>query len=126
MQRIWTHYEDWEDYQAGLYALAVENENDLTEKSRQLLANPNQFTETMNMMFLEWITAVKVNMTDTSQNRQAWLGQAACCFNHGAPEYVTKRAWWLLSDEQRNAANAAAQKIIDMHDKGEANAETLF
>ena len=123
--RIWTHYTEWEDYQAGLYSLTCEHEDDLCWQSQQLLSSPNRFLEIMELLALQWPTAYKVNLSDTSQNRQAWLGQAACCFNHGAPDYITKRAWWLLDDSQRIKANDTAQKIIDLYDRG-YNAQTLF
>jgi len=126
MMRVYTHYKEWEDYKAGLYALTCENENELTQKSVRLLANPVSFFIAMESMLIEWPVACMVNLTDTSQNRQAWLGQAACCYNHSAPDYVTKKAWWLLTDDEREIANATAQKIIDRHDKGIDNAETLF
>lgn len=123
--RVWTHYKDWEDYKAGLYKMECEDENLLCDKSIKLLADTKKFTEIMELMALDWKVAWITNLSDTSQNRQAWLGQAACCYNHNAPDYITKRAWWLLTEQQRIEANKTAQKQIDLYDRSN-NAETLF
>jgi len=45
-------------------------------------------------------------------NHQAWIGHAACAINHNAPEDITRLAWRRLTQEQQNAANAAADNAI--------------
>jgi hypothetical protein len=48
------------------------------------------------------------NLTDTNQNRKAWLGHAACYLAFECPEDVTREAWGQLTERQRTEANAMA------------------
>lgn len=60
-----------------------------------------------------WPISAEHNLTDLSINRKAWTGHAAICLANGCPEYITRAAWGLLSDEQRAKANGEAQSAID-------------
>lgn len=64
-------------------------------------------------MLRDWPLAAEHNLTDRSQNRRAWVGQATCCHEDRVPESETRAAWWLLSTEQQAAANAVADKVIE-------------
>jgi hypothetical protein len=72
----------------------------------------------------EWIHAAEVNLTDFGSNRRAWLGQAACCFTHGLPAYVTRLAWNALDPSVQVEANRTAEQVIAEWE--ESRAETLF
>jgi hypothetical protein len=63
-------------------------------------------------MILSWPISANVNLSHTSRNRQAWIGQASCCFNHGANERSTKIAWRQLRIKQQIKANLTADKVI--------------
>jgi len=76
------------------------------------LSCPQWLEESMCFVAHAWEKSAEHNLSNTARNRQAWLGQAACCFSHGAPEYLTKIAWNNLTDEQRAAANAVADAVI--------------
>ena len=117
MNRIYHHYEKWEDYEAGLFKVYHEDEELLIKKSGRLLKDSKKFYEVMLNVLSEWRCASEVNMTNTSRNRQAWLGQASCCFVFGSPEYVTKWAWRMLSKEEQDEANKTADRIINLWDK---------
>jgi hypothetical protein len=56
--------------------------------------------------------ACEHNLTDQSLNKQAWIGHAACALAYNLPEYIVRKAWALLSDDQRNTANARADEAI--------------
>ena len=66
----------------------------------------------MKFVSLKWKYAAEQNLSNTSRNRQAWLGQAACCFNHGCSESLTKKAWHQLNISDQNKANEIADKVI--------------
>jgi hypothetical protein len=51
-------------------------------------------------------------LTDTKQNRQAWIGHAACALAHGIPEDIVREAWSYLTQEQQDAANKKADEAI--------------
>jgi hypothetical protein len=113
MKQYFSHYLHWEDFQNGMYTMINNvNESELIELSVNLLSNKEGFYICMQQLIIEWPVATKVNLTNQGQNRRAWLGAAACCFNHQCPELLTRTAWGLLNTEQQNQANQAAESII--------------
>ena len=118
MKRIWKPYQQWEDYQHGMYNTTIKKSEHeveaLTEKSRKLLAHPDDFYINAKEMLYKWTTAADVNLSIASRNRQAWVGQATCCYVYGVPEYITKYAWRLLTVTQQIQANEIANSIIEL------------
>lgn len=118
MQRIFHHYSEWEDFKGGLYRLpSVQDSAHQVECSKILLSSPGTFYNVALQMVQEWVIAADVNLCNRSRNRQAWIGQASCCFNHKAAEHQTKEAWWLLDDKQRKEANEAADCVIEIWER---------
>lgn len=60
----------------------------------------------------EWPNSCEVNLTSRANNRQAWLGHAACCIAIECPEEPTRAAWWTLTQAQRDAGDEAAAEVI--------------
>lgn len=60
----------------------------------------------------KWTKSCEHNLTDLKQNRQAWIGHAACAFAHGIPEDIVREAWSYLTQEQQDAANQKADEAI--------------
>lgn len=115
MERIFHPYEEWEDYQYGLYRLpSTQDSAHQVDLSKSLLSMPTVFFNVALQMMQEWKIATAVNLSNRSRNRQAWIGQASCCFNHKASESQTKEAWWMLNQEQQAAANKVADEIIEL------------
>lgn len=126
MQRKWHPYTDWEDYKAGMYGIS-DRVMDERAASIDLLRNAAGLRDAMADAVLAWPIAAEHNLTDTGSNRRAWLGQAACCHAHGATQFATCSAWWELSDDERAAANAAADSVIHQWEQEVIyGAETLF
>lgn len=59
-----------------------------------------------------WPISSEQNLSNTSINRQAWIGHAAAWLAISSPEDITRSAWWLLTERQRDEANAMADKAI--------------
>lgn len=68
-------------------------------------------------MFRDWRYACEQNLTNNSRNRLSFLGQAACCYNHGATIPETTAAWWALTQEQRDNANNTASNFIQKYEQ---------
>lgn len=119
MERIFHPYNLWEDYEFGMYkTTAFMDQHQLAVECKNLLECKEWLWESMTFVSHNWHYAAEQNLTNLSRNRQAWLGQAACCFSHGAPEYVTKIAWNLLTAEKQAEANSVADEVIaDWEDK---------
>jgi hypothetical protein len=113
MKQIFIEYHKWEDYLAGMY-----NDNDIIDKdikinnSVLLLSNPFDFYSVCRLVINNWVNSVDVNLSNKNQNRRAWLGAAACMYNHKSPEYITRIAWGILDLKKQAAANNVAEKII--------------
>ena len=117
MKQVYHRYELWEDYQNGMYETQWTNEGELVLKSKKLLSNPKEFCNIASEMIDNWKIAAENNLTNKSMNRRAWIGQAACCYNHGCPELLTRVAWKELTDEQRTDANIIADGLIRRYER---------
>lgn len=117
--QVFEHYEKWEDYQNGMYKpTPKENEEKLIELSMSLLSNPDKFFDIALKMVNKWKISASVNLTNAQSNRQAWIGQASCCFEYGVPEEVTRTAWSRMSTVERIKANNIADKVIIAFENG--------
>ncbi len=113
MERIYHPFNLWEDNRYGMYEkTCFMDDHQMISDCESLLRSPQWLMESMKFVSHNWLFSAEQNLTNTNRNRQAWLGQAACCFSHGAPEYLTKTAWHNLSDQERRAANAVADEVI--------------
>jgi len=113
MKRIFYPYNEWEDYKAGMYRLpSVQDSATQVQESVDLLASSSIFYGVALGMISDWSISAAVNLSNKSRNRQAWLGQASCCFSHKSSEHQTKEAWHLLTKEQQDSANQVADEII--------------
>jgi hypothetical protein len=125
MIRLYHHYKHWEDFHAGLY-----NDPDISTQQSQiriaesLLSDIIALREAMLRVLQEWKIASEVNLSNSSRNRRAWLGQSACCIEYGIPESLTKQAWHLLNEDQQKRANNIAEGVISIWEK--ENAEKIF
>lgn len=113
MKRVCHSYDKWEDWKAGLYNKSHPDPEGAILESLELLSSPTELYKSMRRVCDEWPISAEHNMTDTSINRQAWLGQSSCCISHGATESLTRIAWGSLSDDQREKANNIADQVIE-------------
>lgn len=104
----------WEDWKAGMWRKVSKSEED------QLLLVAIEFTGDavryggwMLKVIQEWPIACEHNLTDLSLNRKAWVGHAATQMAINCPEYITRAAWGMLTEQQRIDANKQAQFAID-------------
>ena len=122
--RIYHHHDRWEDWRAGQYALTYSRQSEGVALSVALLADDDELYASMSAVTREWPMATEHNLTNVEQNRRAWLGQAACCFAHGVPDFVVKAAWNTLPQPVQDRANGVADTVISEWE--DSRAETLF
>lgn len=111
LRRVYHHYEQWEDWKHGMYRLDP-IDGGIVESARQLLADKEICYAAMVRVILEWPMSCEVNLSNRSRNRQAYLGQAACCLVCNASEDMTKVAWHKLNQAEKDRANAVADMVI--------------
>ena len=105
-------YSEWEDYKSGMYDTPVDIQQEVI-KSIDLLSSKQKFKEACKNVANNWPNSTSTHLHNLHINQKAWLGQAACCFNHAATERATKVAWKELSPDTQKKANFIAQKVID-------------
>jgi hypothetical protein len=114
MERIYHHYELWEDHKLGFWKLDDDNKEENIKKSYDLLTNTKELKKYMVKVIKTWKYSCEQNLSNTAMNRQAYLGQAASCIKDGVPANTTRRAWNLLTEEEMNKANGVADIVIKM------------
>lgn len=82
------------------------------EKSASLMVNPDAFEAAMCDAVNQWPNSCEAALTASTMNHQAWIGHAGCAISHNSPEDLTRLAWRILTQDQQDAANAAADRAI--------------
>jgi Ni,Fe-hydrogenase I small subunit len=113
VERVYHPYNLWEDYKAGFYDNISSKEKDFKIKKVLEMFNDYKKTEEyMRKVICLWKYSCEHNLTNSSMNKIAYLGQAACCIYAGVPCDLTMRGWKLLSQEVRDRSDKIANKII--------------
>lgn len=118
MQRIYHRYEKWEDWKQGFYREIKSSEaRFFRDKSELLLSDHKSLLVAMIGVVESWTVSAQHNLSNKSMNRIAWLGQAACAFNHFAPSQQTKEAWHKITPIQQKLANLVAKQALNFWKK---------
>lgn len=112
INRVYIPYWDWEDWINGMWR-KVENEDELLQQAVEFTGDHVRYGHAMKEVVIAWPNTMLNSLTNTSINRRAFLGHCAVCYKIGTPEYIVRRAWKLLTDEQRFLADDIAQKTIN-------------
>jgi len=125
MKRVWYRYEEWEDYQAGMWRLLWKHEEaGFVKKAIEFTGDAELYGLFMMEVIKEWPVSCKYNFTCDHLNKHAWVGHAACCMATESPEYITRLAWRELTERQQIDANKQATIAIETWQK--ENSELIF
>lgn len=113
MNRIWHPYWEWEETKFNMWG-RVEDRALYERIATHFTANHELYGECMLHVVREMPKSCEHNLSDRSQNRKAWVGQAACALAFRCPEDIVRKAWGNLTEQQQIDANAAAQKAIEV------------
>lgn len=113
LERVYHHYEDLEEYHAGMWRIVrgKERQNNI-EAAGDLMRCPDEFKEAMRQAITLWPKSCEANLTAEGVNRIAWLGHAGCCLAAGSPEENTRAGWHTLTVDEQNEANRVAGEIL--------------
>lgn len=113
LERQYFHYEDLEEFKDGMWQVfRGDDRKQAIRRAAELMRDCDQFVYWMREAIEAWPTSCNHNLTVVAANRLAWLGHAGCCLGAKSPEECTRAAWYVLSDEERDAANIAAAKVV--------------
>ena len=91
---------------------SVDNRGRWLEKAIEFTSDHKRYGRFMMRVVKEWPISCENALTDSTLNKRAWVGHAACALAIGCPEDITREAWGHLSDEQRVLANKEADAAI--------------
>jgi hypothetical protein len=117
-------FDRWEDYAAGMYNQRLDPEH--IEGSAGLLRDPEAFAAAAAEMLREWPVAAVQNIHHMWSGRNAWVGQATCCYSLGSTSAETRTAWGSLTNAEQRAANSVAHSIRADWKKGHHDAQASF
>jgi len=115
-------FDSWEDFQAGMYHPRLNPEN--VALAEQLLRDCDAFREAATEMVREWPVSAKQNLQHMWSGRNAWLGQATCCYSLGATGAETRTAWGQMDNAAQRAANDVARAVRIIWERGNVDAQT--
>ena len=112
MRRIYHPFWTWEDI--GMWRdVSAKDCRAMLEPAIRFTGDARAYGAAMLRVLDECPLACEHNLTERSMNQQAWIGHAAAYLAHGFPEYLTREAWGLLTQQQRDEANAMADRAIN-------------
>ena len=116
MKRVYNKYIDWEDFKNGMFSNKKEEFEKMVNESFFLLTNLDFFEKACFNVLEKWPISSIENLTNTSQNRKAWIGQASCSYKYGSTESATKKAWFRMSEIEKHKANIVAERAIKTYE----------
>jgi ATP/maltotriose-dependent transcriptional regulator MalT len=112
VSRIYHPFWAWEDIGMWRDISAAEQRRLLT-LAVDFTGDAGAYGAAMMRVLDEFPLACEHNLTEPAVNHQAWVGHAAAYLAHELPEYVTREAWGMLTQQQRDEANAMADRAIN-------------
>ncbi len=111
ISRVFHPYWTWEDL--GMWRRVYGRERDsLLAQATEFTGDAQRYGRAMLQVIDQYPIATDHNMTDLAQNRQAWVGHAACYLAFNCPEDIVREAWGMLTQKQRDEANSVADVAI--------------
>lgn len=112
--RIFHTFDKWEAVKAGFFAPGIKNraKDECEAEYAAFLGDLDAFGAGIEKVFKEWPNSCEHNLTNSSMNRIAWLGQAAACAAKGLPS-TFRGGFALLPQHKQEEANALALKYLN-------------
>ena len=122
MERVYHPWHKWEDFKCGFYNACSGTEKDnKIKKVLEMFNSKDLTTEYMNRVINEWVYSCEHNLTNSSLNKIAYIGQSACCIYDGVPSSVTMEAWSLLDKKTQERADKIALSVLGKWEKQNKN-----
>lgn len=114
IKRIFHTYDKWECYPSGFYENSAHGKTKEECESiyKDFLSDLNKFESALVRILSEWKNSCEHYLTNEKMNRIAWLGQASLCIELNIPSSF-RTGYFLLSEEQRQAADLMALKYLN-------------
>lgn len=93
---------------------SVSNKFEMLEWAIDFTGNANLYGAWMVNVVNDWPYSCQHNLSNSTQNRRAWIGHAACAYANRCPEDIVRKAWSHLSEQQQTDANTKADEAIEL------------
>lgn len=114
LEQVYHPYNLWEDYKNGFYDnVSGKNKLLMIEKVVEFFTDPMQVEDIMFRVVSEWFYSCEHNLTNSSMNKIAYIGQASLAYLHQIPSTITMESWSKVPKEYQSKANDIAQKAYD-------------
>jgi hypothetical protein len=111
--RIFHTFDKWECHKHGFFASTVQGmTNDEAVQKFAEFFKKDDFKYWATKVSNEWKHSCEQNLTNSSMNRIAWLGQASVCLAYQIPSKYCS-GWNLLTNEEQEKANQIALDVIN-------------
>ena len=111
LDRVYLPYDCWEEMEHNMWGTVPDVKAALQE-AIMFTGDHVIYGGYMRRVCDEWPNSCENALTDNTLNRKAWLGHAAVSLALNIPEYITRKAWGYLTNEQRILANEEARRAI--------------
>lgn len=114
--RIYHPWDRWEDYRNNFYGGVTDDypKDKTLEVYASLLRDLPRFEAALQIIIRDWRYSCEHNLSNEAMNRVAYLGQASCALVYKVPHSVCMGGYNLLSENEKAAADAMAQKYLDI------------
>lgn len=107
--RFYIHWEKWECHKNGMWrSLPKHMEDSFLHKAIEFTGDHVRYGNAMREVVWLWENSMLHFLSNPSVNKKAYIGQCAVQYAINCPEYITRRAWKYLTDEQRALADKEA------------------
>ena len=111
INRIYHPHYAWEEVKYNMWG-TTPDKMEMLEWAIKFTGNHKLYGEWMMKVAKDWTHSCEHNLSNTTQNRKAWIGHAACAYAKQCPEDIVRKAWGYLTEEQQNLANGVANDAI--------------
>ena len=113
MKQVYIKYSKWECYKNGMWSKVSKSvEDEMLKSAIEFTSDHILYGNAMNEVIYKWDNTMVNHLTNKSINRRAFLGHCAVYYKIQIPEYIVRKAWKFLTDEQRILADNEAEKAI--------------
>lgn len=120
IKQVWTPYWEWEDWHAGMWRKS-DTEKLHLQQAIEFTGDHIKYGNAMLDVVFAWPRTMLNSLTNPGINKRAFLGHCAVTFKLAIPEYITRNAWKLLTQDQRDRADKIAQETIEAWREDYAN-----
>lgn len=107
--RHFYNYKSWECARSRFYK-GIDNMDEA--KAIKVMSDHKEWGKCMNGLLYKWQVSCSQFLTDPTINKIAWIGQASMACYHNVSSATVRKCWFMLTTDQRDAANNEARKTL--------------